>query len=56
VRRRWSAVRRDLEAVALAPERVLAAAMAARVAELPEQLDEPAPGPELTFADFLELD
>lgn len=56
VRRRWSAARRDLEAVALAPERVLAAAIAARMAELPEQLDEPAPGPELTFADFLELD
>jgi hypothetical protein len=56
VRRRWSAARRDLEAVALDPGRVLTAAMGARVGALPEQLDEPAPGPELTFADFLELD
>jgi len=55
-RRRWSAARRDLEAVAADPERVLGAAMPARLGALPEQLDEPAPGRELTFADMLELD
>lgn len=55
-RRRWSAIRRDLEAVAADPERVLAAPMAARLAALPDQLDEPEPGPEPTFADLLELD
>jgi hypothetical protein len=56
LRRRWSAARRDLEAVAVDPEHMLAAPMAARMGALPEQLDEPAPGPEVTFADFLELD
>lgn len=55
-RRRWSAARRDLEAVAADPERVLAAPMAARLAALPDQLDEPEPGPEPSFADLLELD
>ena len=56
VRRRWSAARRDLEAVAADPERVLAAPMATRLGALPDQLDEPAPERELTFADMLELD
>jgi hypothetical protein len=56
VRRRWSAARRDLEAVASRPEHILAAAMAARLAALPEQLDEPDPGGEPTFADMIELD
>lgn len=55
-RRRWSAARRDLEAVAAEPERVLAAPMAARLAALPDQLDEPEPDREPTFADLLELD
>jgi hypothetical protein len=55
-RRRWSAARRDLEAVAAEPERVLAAAMAARLGALPDQLDESEPGRELTFADMIELD
>jgi hypothetical protein len=55
-RRRWSAARRDLEAVAAEPERVLAAAMAVRLGALPDQLDEPEPGRELTFADMIELD
>jgi hypothetical protein len=55
-RRRWSAVRRDLEAVAADPERVLAAPMATRLAALPDQLDEPEPGREPTLADLLELD
>jgi hypothetical protein len=56
VRRRWSAVRRDLEAVAADPARVLAGAMPARLAALPDQLDEPDPEREVTFADMLELD
>lgn len=55
-RRRWSAARRDLEAVAAEPERVLAAPMAARLGALPDQLDEPEPDREPTFADLLELD
>ena len=55
-RRRWSAARRDLEAVAAEPKRVLAAPMAARLGALPDQLDEPAPGREVTFADMVELD
>jgi hypothetical protein len=54
VRRRWSAARRDLEAVAADPERVLGGAMAARMGALPEQLDEP--DREITFADMIELD
>jgi hypothetical protein len=54
VRRRWSAARRDLEAVAADPERVLGGAMAARMAALSEQLDEPER--EITFADMIELD
>ena len=54
VRRRWSAARRDLEAVAADPERVLGGAMAVRMAALPEQLDEP--DREVTFADMIELD
>jgi hypothetical protein len=55
-RRRWSAARRDLEAVAAEPERVLAAPMAGRLAALPDQLDEPEPDREPTFAELLELD
>ena len=55
-RRRWSAVRRELEAVAADPERVASAAMAGRLAAHPPQLDEPEPGKELTHADLLELD
>ena len=55
-RRRWSAARRDLEAIAAEPERVLTAPMAARLAALPDQLDEPEPDREPTFAELLELD
>jgi hypothetical protein len=55
-RRRWSAMRRELEAVASQPERVAGAAMAARLAAWPGQLDEPDPGAEPTFADMIELD
>jgi len=55
-RRRWSAIRRDLEALAAEPTRLETAPLAARLAALPAQLDEPDPGPETSFADFLELD
>ena len=55
-RKRWSAARRDLEAVAADPEHIASAAMPARVAALPEQLDEPAAEPEPSFAELLELD
>lgn len=56
LRRRWSAARRELEAIAQDPARVAAAAFATRLASWPEQLDEPAPAPEVTFADMIELD
>lgn len=55
-RKRWSAARRDLEALAVEPARLLAAPMPARMAGLPEQLDEPVAAPEPSFADLLELD
>jgi len=55
-RRRWSAMRRELEAVSSEPERVAAGPLAARLAAWPEQLDEPEVEREPTFADMLELD
>ena len=54
-RKRWSAVRRDLEAVTADPDRMLVAPMATRLAALPVELDEPAPEPEPGFKDLLEL-
>jgi len=55
-RKRWSAVRRDLEAIASAPESIASAPRSARLAAWPEQLDEPDPEHEPTFADMIELD
>ena len=55
-RRRWSAVRRDLETIAADPEHMLTGPMTARLAAYPDQLDEGPPEPEVTFADMLELD
>ena len=55
-RKRWSAARRDLEAVAVEPERVLSAPLSARLVALPVELDEPPAEPEKTFKDLLELD
>lgn len=55
-RRRWSAARRELEATASQPERVATGPMPARLASWPEQLDEPDPAHEPTFADMIELD
>jgi len=55
-RKRWSAARRELEAVAADPERVVAAPLAIRLTAFPDLLDEPEPVPEPTFKDLLELD
>lgn len=55
-RRRWSAARRELEALAADPSRITTAPLSARLATYPEQLDEPAPAPEATLADLIELD
>ena len=55
-RKRWSAVRRDLEVLAEEPGRIQVAPMAARVAAWPEQIDEPDPEKEVTFADLIEMD
>lgn len=56
VRTGWSALRRELEAVAAQPERIATAAFAARLASWPAQLDDPDPASEPTFADMIELD
>jgi hypothetical protein len=56
LRKRWSAVRRDLEVLAEEPGRIAVAPMPARVASWPEQIDDPAPEKEVTFADMIELD
>ena len=55
-RKRWSAVRRDLEMIAEEPTRILAAPMPARVAAWPEQIDEPDPEKEVSFADMIEME
>jgi len=55
-RRAWSAVRRELEAIAARPDRVVEAPFAARLATWPDQLDDPDPANEPTFADMIELD
>jgi hypothetical protein len=54
-RRRWSAMRRELEALAIQPARI-GAALADRLAAWPAQLDEPEAEPERTFADMIEMD
>ena len=55
-RKSWSAVRRDLEVLAQDPIRILAAPMPKRIAAWPEQIDEPDPEKEVTFADMIEMD
>lgn len=55
-RKRWSAARRELEAVAADPARVLTGPWVIRFASWPEQIDEPPAEPEVTFADMIELD
>lgn len=55
-RRTWSAVRRDLEAIANQPESITTATATVRRAAWPDQLDDPDPALEPTFADLLEMD
>jgi hypothetical protein len=55
-RKKWSAARRELEALVADPARIAAAPWATRIAEHPEQIDEPPPEAEVTFADMIELD
>lgn len=55
-RRAWSAVRRELEAIAAQPERVTEAPFAIRIAGWPAQLDEPDPQAEPTRESLIELD
>ena len=55
-RQAWSALRRELEAVAAAPGRLAEAPLATRLATWPAQLDEPDPAGEPTFADLIEMD
>jgi len=55
-RKQWSAVRRDLETVAADPQHVLTAPLNKRLSALPEQIDEPDPEREATFADMIEID
>jgi hypothetical protein len=55
-RKRWSAARRELEALAADPTRIAAGSWPARIAQHSEQLDEPAPEAEPSLADLLELD
>jgi hypothetical protein len=55
-RRRWSAARRELEALAADPARITTAPLAARLAAHPDQLDESPPEREVSFADMIELD
>ncbi|MEZ4360290.1 MAG: hypothetical protein R3B48_08925 [Kofleriaceae bacterium] len=55
-RQRWSAARRELEALLEQPERLAAAPLAERLAARPAELDEPEPEPERTRAELLELD
>jgi hypothetical protein len=55
-RKQWSRARRDLEALAADPSSAVAGPLRARLAAYPEQLDDPPAGPELSFADLIELD
>ena len=55
-RKKWSAVRRDFEVIAVEPAKIVAAPFAVRIASWPEQLDEAPPQPEVHPADLIELD
>ena len=55
-RKKWSALRRELEAQIATPLRITTAPLATRLAAFPEQIDEPPPGPEVSFADLIEMD
>jgi hypothetical protein len=55
-RMRHSALRRELEALVAAPDRVLAGALPERLKGWPDLVDEPPAEAEVTFADMIELD
>jgi hypothetical protein len=55
-RTRDSGLRRELEAIAGTPARITEAPLAGRLATWPDQLDDPAPEAEVTFADMIEID
>lgn len=55
-RMRHSALRRELDALATAPDRVRAAPLGDRLKTWPDQVDEPPAEAEVTFADMIELD
>jgi hypothetical protein len=55
-RKKWSAARRELEALAADPTHIAHGPWATRLAAYPEQIDEPPPEKEVTFADMIELD
>lgn len=55
-RKQWSRMRRDLELLAADPMAIGAGPLATRLAALPDQLDDAPTGPELSFADLIELD
>lgn len=56
LRTKWSAARRELEALVAQPARIAAGSWATRIAEHPAQIDEPPAEAEVTFADMIELD
>ncbi|HUS28819.1 MAG TPA: hypothetical protein VMZ53_09920 [Kofleriaceae bacterium] len=55
-RKKWSAARRELEAVAAQPGRIALAPWPSRLAAHPEQIDEPGPEADASFADMIEMD
>ncbi len=55
-RQQWSAVRGELEEIAVRPERILGKTFAVRLASWESLLDEPPPEKEPSLADLLELD
>lgn len=55
MRKKWSAIRRELEMVARDPGRV-AGSLAQRLLSHPDQLDEPEPSREPSLAELIELD
>ena len=55
-RKQWSRMRRDLESLAADPMAIVAGPIATRLVALPDQLDDGPAGPEVLFADLIELD
>ncbi len=55
-RKRWSALRRDLELLSSRPDHVSSGPLAARLGTWDEQIDEPPAEAEASFADMIEMD